>query len=278
LPIFRVTSSIRDGVATCDDLSSCSGLDGIQRSRDGHLEGLFAADDRSLDGHLLPGLQPNGVPRALLRTAMTFTFQRDDELDAIAAQHGREIAAIVMEPVRFDLPRPGFLEKVRAVADRIGAVLIFDEITSGWRHHFGGAHLFLGVCPDIAVCAKSMSNGYPMGAVFGRREVMQAAQTSFISSTYWTEAIGPTAAMATIRKMKAVDLPAHVRRVGEQIQEGWRRLGARHGLRVTVQGLPALTHFTIDCGEKLQAVRTLLTQCMLDRGIWPRTRAIPRWR
>ncbi len=224
------------------------------------------SDDRALDGHLLPGLQPTGVPRALLRTAMPFHFNKAEELEALAATHGTEIAAIVMEPVRFDLPAPGFLERVRTTADHVGAVLIFDEITAGWRHHFGGAHRFLGVSPDVAVFAKSMSNGYPMGAVIGRRNVMQAAQQSFISSTYWTEAIGPTAALATIRKMQAVDLAAHTRRIGQQVQEGWRYLGEKHGLGVKVEGLPALTHFSIDCGDRFQALRTLLTQYMLDRG------------
>jgi len=156
----------------------------------------------ALGGHLLPGLEPAGVPVELTGTTFTFRYNQLEELQAIVAQHGARLAAIVMEPMRYVQPSDAFLEKVRATADRLGAVLIFDEITNGFRANLGGSHLRLGVNPDIAVYAKALGNGYPIGAVVGHGAVMDGAQRAFISSTSWTEGIGSTAALATLAEME----------------------------------------------------------------------------
>lgn len=224
------------------------------------------SSDRSLDGHLLPGLSPAGVPRQLAGTALPFRYNKIDELKAIIQQHGKNLAAVVMEPIRYDMPADGFLHQVRELAHQAGAVLIFDEITIGWRNNLGGFHLTLGVEPDIAVFAKSTSNGFPFGAIIGREEVMQSAQGSFISSTYWTESMGPTAALATIQKMKRIDLPKLTARAGGRVQRGWTELGKKHGLDLKIVGLAPLSHFNLNYGPKLPALKTLLTQSMLDKG------------
>ncbi|MCM8820505.1 MAG: aminotransferase class III-fold pyridoxal phosphate-dependent enzyme, partial [Candidatus Omnitrophica bacterium] len=166
------------------------------------------SEDKNLDGHLLPGLKPLGVPRALLGTSFPFTYNNINELEEIVKSN--DIGAIVMEPLRSNYPEDGFLEKVRAIADRCNAVLIFDEITSGFRMRVGGVYKIFNVLPDIVVYAKAISNGYPMAAIVGRSEVMERAEESFISSTYWTERIGPAAAIATIKKMKEKDVPTHL--------------------------------------------------------------------
>ena len=219
----------------------------------------------SLQGHLLPGLAPAGVPRGLAGTALPFTYNRLDELEQHVARHGRELAAVVMEPTRSTDPEPGFLEGVRELCDRCGATLVFDEISSGWRMHLGGAHLKYGVMPDIAVFAKAIGNGHPMAAIIGRRRVMDAAQTSFISSTYWTEAVGPTAAVATIRKLREVNIAAHTSRIGGLMRDGWKSLGQRLGVPIKVSGHAALLHLSFD-HEQAAALGTLLTARMLDRG------------
>jgi glutamate-1-semialdehyde 2,1-aminomutase len=219
----------------------------------------------SLGDHLLPGLEPNGVPAQLSGTTRTFHYNRIEELKAIVQQHGSELAAIVMEPVRNQPPLEGFLEEVREIATRAGAVLILDEITAGWRFCSGGAHLLYGITPDMAVFAKAISNGYPMAAVIGTGSVMQAAQDSFISSTYWTERIGPVSAIATIKKIVDRRVPAHLEKIGQQVQACWKSAGAKTGLRIHVSGFPQLAHFAID-GEHGQAARTLFTQLMLERG------------
>lgn len=220
----------------------------------------------ALNGHLLPGLDPAGVPASLRGTALPFRYNQIAELEAIVAAHRSDLAAIVMEPMRHDPPRDGFLEKVRALADEAGAVLIFDEITAGWRSHHGGIHLRLGVAPDMAVFAKSISNGFPMAAIIGRGTVMEGAQQTFVSSTYWTEAIGPAAALATIAKLRGVGAVARIAEIGDRTRDGWRKLGERHGLKLKVGGLPALCTFAFDQGDESRALMTLFTQQMLDHG------------
>ena len=220
----------------------------------------------ALNGHLLPGLDPSGVPASLRGTALPFRYNQIAELEAIVAAHRGDLAAIVMEPMRHDFPRDGFLEKVRALADEAGAVLIFDEITAGWRSHHGGIHLRLGVMPDMAVFAKSISNGFPMAAIIGRGAVMEAAQQTFVSSTYWTESIGPAAALATLGKLRAIGAVARIAEIGELTRAGWRRLGERHGLKLKVGGLPALAALAFEQGDDSRALMTLFTQEMLEHG------------
>jgi len=190
-----------------------------------------------LGGHLLNGLDPSGVPSGLEGTVLPFQYGDLDALRRIVSQN--KLAAIVMEPVRGQLPASGFLEGVRQVADDAGAALVFDEVSSGWKFACGGAHMKFGIEPDVAVFSKSTSNGYPMSAVIGRASVMEAAQTSFISSTYWTDGIGPAAAIASIRQMQKVDVPAHL--------------------------APPFVHLGFDHPETL-ALQTLFTIRMLDRG------------
>lgn len=220
----------------------------------------------ALDGHLLPGLQPAGVPRALRGTSFPFRYNHIEELEALVSQLRDEIAAVVMEPVRNYEPAPGFLEGIREITRSIGAVLVFDEVSAAWRLCTGGAHLCYGVNPDLAVFSKAMSNGHPMAAVIGRGSVMSAAQDSFISSTYWTERIGPAAALATIRKHRRCSVPGHLKRIGERIREGWKEAAERAGLRIELSGITPLGHFEFQY-ENALAVRTLFTQLMLERGI-----------
>ncbi|WP_164101442.1 aminotransferase class III-fold pyridoxal phosphate-dependent enzyme [Candidatus Laterigemmans baculatus] len=215
--------------------------------------------------HVLPGLDPRGVPDGLAGTALPFAYNQIEALRQHVHRHRGELAAIVMEPTRSVDPQPGFLEEVRQLCDECGAALIFDEISSGWRMHRGGVHLKYGVAPDIAVFGKALGNGHPMTAIVGRSAVMQAAEESFISSTYWTEGVGPTAALATLRKMQRVDVPAHVSRLGELFRENWNELGRRHGVPARASGHAALLHLGFDHPDAA-ALGTLLTVRMLGQG------------
>ena len=219
----------------------------------------------ALADHLLAGLEPKGVPKGLAGSILPFHYNKIEELEAIVAKNPN-LAAIIMEPMHGEYPKNGFLEKVQKIAKRIGAVLIFDEITIGFRLAIGGAHLILGVEPDIAVFGKGMSNGYAMAAIVGRREVMQAAQDTFISSTYWTEALGPAATIASISKMQKVNLPKHLKRIGSAIKEIWDTTSARHNLPTTSSEVLPLLFFSFK-GENGAVMKTLLTQEMLKRGI-----------
>jgi glutamate-1-semialdehyde aminotransferase len=140
-----------------------------------------------------------------------------------------------------------------------------DEISAGWRLRTGGAHLRYEIIPDMAVFAKAMSNGYPMAAIIGVADVMEAFQSTFVSSTYWTERIGPAAALATIRKHRRLDVARHLIEIGTQIQAGWRAAATRAQLAITVGGMPPLSHFSFDYDDG-QAIRTLFTQIMLGKG------------
>jgi glutamate-1-semialdehyde 2,1-aminomutase len=225
-----------------------------------------AAAADQLAGHLLPGLSPSGVPAGLAATALPFAYNHIEELQRIADEHGSRLAAVVMEPFRSAEPLPGVLEEVREICDRCGAVLVFDEITSGWRFGLGGIHLQFGVAPDVAVFAKAISNGIPMGAIVGRSQIMEAVQKTFVSSTYWTEALGPTAALATIRKMQLLDVPSHVARIGALLRDGLLSLGPKHGLSLHITGRNALLHIAFN-HPNAAALGTLFTVRMLDRGI-----------
>ncbi len=224
------------------------------------------ADDRALDDHLMPGLSSKGVPRGLSGTAVPFDYNRVDSLWDGVDRLGDGLAAIVLEPVRSSEPTPEFIEAIHAARCRTGAVIISDEVTAGWRLIPGGAHLVYGLQPDVAVFAKAMSNGYPMAAVIGRDEVMDVAASTFISSTYWTELIGPVAALATIETFVAEHVHLRLVEVGEQVQEGWRHAAHDAGLQLSVTGIPPLAHFDVESAEiDRSAFVTAYTQLMLER-------------
>ena len=221
-------------------------------------------NDDSLEGHLLPGLEPNGVPQALAGTSMPFHYNDLDGLRDLLNEN-TDIGVIYLEPQRSTPPAPGFLEGVRELATKHGAVLIFDECTSGFRRTLGGLHLHYGVDPDIATFGKTLGNGYAITAIIGRGEIMQAAQSTFISSTFWTERIGPTAALATLSAMREENAPARVHEIGVNVQGRWQELADSAGLSITTGELPALANFTVT-GLDSTAVRTFVTSRMLDSG------------
>ncbi|RJR40124.1 MAG: aminotransferase class III-fold pyridoxal phosphate-dependent enzyme [Desulfobacteraceae bacterium] len=221
--------------------------------------------ENALGEHLLPGLSPRGVPKGLTGTAIPFRYDRIDELEAIVKANREELAAIVMEPIRNEEPSTGFFDGVEALSKKAGAVLIIDEISAGFRMNTGGAHLVLGIKPDIAVFSKALGNGYPIAAVIGRGPVMEAAQSTFISSTNWTERIGPVAALATIRKHTKLNVGAHLMKIGAQIQEGWKASGSRHSIDIEVGGIPPLSHFSFR-GPKSLSKKAFFVQLMLEKG------------
>jgi glutamate-1-semialdehyde 2,1-aminomutase len=228
-------------------------------------DGTDGIDDRLGQGHLLPGLEPRGVPKALAGTSLPFTYNRIDELKRIVDREGTDLAAIVMEPTRTYAPEPGFLEGVRELADGCGAKLIFDEISVGWKLCLGGAHMKFGITPDIAVFSKSTGNGHPISVAIGTADTMQATQDTFISSALWSEAVGPAAAVAAITKMKRIDVPAHIDRIGRRTREGLDKIATAHHLPLRISGHPAMTAWTFDHPQSA-ALQTLWTVRMLERG------------
>jgi glutamate-1-semialdehyde 2,1-aminomutase len=232
---------------------------------DWYLAANLASGPDGLTGHLLPGLDPAGVPVGLAGSTLPFHYNDLEDLERTVAAHQGDLAAIVMEPTRHIDPEPGFLDGVRDLATRSGAKLIFDEISIGWRLCRGGAHLRFGVEPDMAVFAKTISNGFAMAAVVGNRATMAAAQATFISSTYWTEGVGPAAAVACIEKMQRIDVPSHLAKIGSRLTAGWRQLGERTEVAVTTGGRPEGPVVGFDHPDAA-ALQTLFTIRMLDHG------------
>ncbi len=221
--------------------------------------------ENALGEHLISGLDPAGVPKGLAGTALPFRYNQIEELEAIIAKHGNNLAAIVMEPTRNHDPLPGFFDRVRELADTSGAVFIIDEVSAGLRMNTGGAHLLYGIKPDIAVFSKSLGNGFPIAAVIGRGEVMDSAQKSFISSTMWTERVGPTAALATLKKHRDKNVGEHLIKIGKMVQEGWSACAEKTGVQISVGGIYPCSHFGFT-HEKPQHLKSLFIQLMLEQG------------
>jgi glutamate-1-semialdehyde aminotransferase len=233
------------------------------------------SDDAALDGQLLPGLKPAGIARNLKGTSYPFFYNNTAEFLALIEKYEHRIGGVVLETIRNIEPEKDFFTTLERETARLNVPLIVDEVSSGFRMNCGGAHLLRGLHPDMAVFAKGISNGYPMGVVIGKAKFMDAAQDSFISSTYWTERIGPVAALATIRKMMTCQVQVHLMKCGQQVQEGWNRLAKKHGLGIHVGGIYPLSHFDFKVSPLV--CKTLFTQEMLSKGFLATTSFYPSY-
>lgn len=220
-------------------------------------------NNEGLNDHLLPGLTTSGVPKNLEATIFPFTYNNIDELKHLVQT--KNIGTIKMEVSRSEGPKDNFLEKVRELATKNNIVLIFDECTSGFRETFGGLHKKFGVEPDLAVFGKAIGNGYALTAVIGRREVMEYAQASFISSTFWTERIGPSASLKTLEIMERTKSWEIISKTGNEIKKKWVDLFNLYGIKIELSGISALPAFSI-IGKNNLAYKTLITQEMLKMG------------
>jgi len=221
------------------------------------------AEETNLDSHLLAGLDPNGVPSELSGTVVTFEYNNIESLKKVLVEH--DIGVIKMEVSRTFDPDQSFLESVKKIATKNNIVLVFDECTSGFRETFGGLHMKYGIFPDMAVFGKALGNGYAITAVLGTKEIMEVAQSSFISSTFWTERIGPVAGLKTLEIMEQERSWEIITKIGKQIGERWLNLAKKHNLPLKVNGLPALVSFTIPVKNWIK-YKTLITQEMLKMG------------
>ena len=250
--IARAASG-KDGVAIC----------GYHGWHDWYLSANLSSD-KSLNGHLMPGLEPKGVPQSLENTVFTFNYNKIDELISLVSE--KDIGVVFMEVKRNFEPENDFLQKVRKLTKEKGIVLVFDECTSGFRETYGGIHLKYNVEPDIAMFGKALGNGYAINAVIGRANVMEAAQSTFISSTFWTERIGPAAALKTLEVMKQKKSWEIITETGKEMSKIWLSVSQKHNLKINITGLPALTSFFFDDANALK-YKTYLTQEMLKSNI-----------
>jgi len=215
------------------------------------------------------GIEPIGVPKVLAGTVIPFPYGDLEALGQLLDEHAGEVAAVMLEPLRSTLPEPGFLEGVKELAHAHGAILIFDEVSCGWRLSVGGVQEYLGITPDMTVLAKAMSNGYPMGAVVGSREVMEPASRMFVSSSYWSDNIGLTAAITTIRELKRRDSAAFFLETGEKLRDALNGSIADAGLSGEYTGLHTALNLSLSLPDEdlRPKVNTLFIQEMARRGV-----------
>ena len=222
-------------------------------------------DTTKLYEQLLPGLAPAGVPRELGNTALPFMYNDLDSLQKLVDENPGQIGTIIMEPRRGEPVAPGFLEGVRQIATKIGAFLIFDEVTAGFRLTLGGIHKLYGVEPDMAVFAKALGNGFPIAAIIGRKAVMDGAEKSFISSTFWTERIGFAAGVATLKEMERVNSPKILEYFGDKIVDTLNACAKKHNLDFVISHVTPIAHTDWNYENGL-AIQTLYAQLMLEKG------------
>ncbi len=232
---------------------------------DWYISANLGAKDK-LAGHLANGLKPNGVPKKLKGMSIPFLYNDEDTFKKLMHKHGERVAAIVMEPVRNIKPSKSFFNTIKEYKKKYNSVLIIDEISSGFRLLTGGAHLKYGIEPDIAVFSKGLGNGYPISAIIGKSSIMNAAESTFLSSTNWTERIGPTAAIAMITKHEKHNVSSHLHNLGKRVQNGWKSLAANHKINISVSGIYPMSSFSFLEKNPL-ALRAYFVQEMLKKNI-----------
>ena len=221
-------------------------------------------NNKKLNRHLLEGLNPVGVPKALKNTVHPFRYNHFEDLKKIVKKY--DIGTIKMEVAsRGNLPNKKFLKKVQSFAKKKKIILIFDECTSGFRRNFGGLHLALKLKPDIAMYGKALGNGFAITAVLGNKKVMAAAEKSFISSTFWTERVGYVAAINTLNEMKRMQSWKVLIRNGKHINQCWKNLAKKHKLDIKIEGIESITSFRFLSKFNVE-YKTFIAQEMLKKG------------
>ena len=221
------------------------------------------SDKKNLDKHLISGLNPLGVNKNLKDTSFPFEYNNFTQLKKIVQNN--DIGIIKMEVCRSTGPNINFLKNVRKLCNQKSIILIFDECTSGFRENFGGLHKKININPDIAIFGKALGNGYAITAVIGKKDIVSASENTFISSTFWTERIGPTAAIKTLEIMEKTKSWEKITKLGKNLIKIWKKLSSKHKLNISINGIPSLCKFTIKSNNSL-LYKTYITQKMLERG------------
>ena len=221
--------------------------------------------DKKIDQHLLKGLKTEGVSKSLKNSILAFKYNDISELIKIVKKHKNEVSSLIMEVSRNFEPEDNFLKKIRKICDDNKIILIFDECTTGFRYNLGGLHLRYGVNPDLATFGKTMGNGYGITAVIGKKKIMKQTKNTFISSTFWTEKIGVSAAIKTIEIMEKTKPWVKISNTGEYIKKKWKEISLKYGVEINVSGLNAMPTFIFK--DNHQILKTYVTQEMLKKNI-----------
>jgi glutamate-1-semialdehyde 2,1-aminomutase/spore coat polysaccharide biosynthesis protein SpsF len=212
-----------------------------------------------------------GVPLAVQQLTQTFEYNNLETLKRICAEHPNQVAAVILEPVGVVEPQPGFLEQVRELCRREGALLIFDEVITGFRLARGGAQEHFGVVPDLACFGKAMANGYPLSAIVGPREIMKHFDETFFSFTFGGEALSLAAAQATMKEIAEKEVIPHLWEQGRKLQDGVNVLAREFGIERFVHCLGmaprTIVAFRDQSGRESLLLKSLFQQECLKRGV-----------
>ncbi|WP_413391310.1 aminotransferase class III-fold pyridoxal phosphate-dependent enzyme [Prochlorococcus marinus] len=264
-------NSIAVRIARANKSKSKIAICGYHGWHDWYLSTNISKDDR-LQEHLLKGLGAKGVPVELAGTTIPIRYNCFEDLNCL--KEDNDIAALKMEVVRSQEPKEGFLEEIRDICDDKNIILIFDECTSGFRQSFGGIYKNYGIVPDMLILGKALGNGYAITSILGKRTIMESAIETFISSTFWTEAIGPAAALATLKEMEKQKSWEKLPMIGKSIKNIWLNLAEKYSIPIMVSGIDALASFQFK-NEESSLYKTAFVELMLKNGILASTLFYP---
>ena len=222
-------------------------------------------NSKNLDNQLLPGLKTRGVSNSFKNSIKPFMYNDINSLRKIFKKKNNDVGIIIMEPMRGVKPNSNFLKQVKSIAKKNNAILIFDEITSGFKDNYGGLHLKLKINPDIAIFGKSIGNGYPISAIIGKKKIMQVSQDTFISSTMWTDRLGFIAANTTLKKLREANINKKISSYGLKIKKGWLMLAKKNKIKIITSGQDCIPYLKFDYPNNLE-ILTFFTQEMLKKG------------
>ena len=225
------------------------------------------ANKTNLDKLLLPGLESLGVPKELSGTTLTVLNGDKERLEDLFNENN-DIAGVIVEVQRNRKPNLEFLKLARKLCDKNKSVLIFDEVSSGFRLRVGGLYKNYNLKPDILTLGKALGNGYPISAILGKKEVMENAQKSFISSSYWTERLGYVAGLATIEEYQRVKADKYLIKIGRYFDKKFLQLTKELKLPFENNGLISVPIISFNSGNQDMdlKIKTFLTQEMLKKG------------
>ena len=218
---------------------------------------------KNLDQHLMSGLNYDGIPSELKNTSFPFPYNNFEYLQKLIIK--KKIGIIKMEVMRNIEPHDNYLVKIRKICNEKKIILIFDECTSGYRENMGGIHLKYKVNPDIAIFGKALGSGYAINAIIGKRKIMKKAENTFISSTFWGERIGYTAALSSIKEFKRLKVFTKIKDNGKFIKSIWLNLSKKYNVPIKILGTNAIPSFEFNKNHLER--KTYLTQEMLKNKI-----------
>ena len=242
-----------------DNIAIC----GYHGWHDWYLSANLGKSD-NLNSHLKKDLNISGVPQKLINTTFPFEYNNLKQLKSIIKN--KNIGAIKMEVERDIKPEKNFLGEVQKLCNKNNIVLILDECTSGFRETYGGLHIKYKMVPDICIFGKALGNGYAINAIVGKKNIMNSVKSTFISSTFWTERIGPTAALKTLEIMKKTESWKKISSIGKKIKGKWYEISNSNNVKIDIMGIDALPKFNFKSKNHL-AYKTYISQEMLKNKI-----------